>query len=86
MYRLTKFELTDGQATWKRARFFPAYQNALNPAQKPFRTYFLGTMDVDHWGLGFSEGFPTAGGLRSPFPAPILADAISVFVARHLND
>ncbi len=76
-------QLQDSQVPVQRGRFWDDVDRALNPAQPPLRTYFMGTVGIHHWGLSFPRAFATHDGLEAnPFPRTILLKSIATFVAQ----
>jgi hypothetical protein len=76
-------QIQDSQVPFQRARFWPEIHSALNPAQPPLQTYFMGTVGVHHWGLSFPRAFPMRGGIEAnPYPRTLLLQSIATFVAQ----
>jgi hypothetical protein len=76
-------QLQDSQVPVQRGRFWDDVDRALNPAQAPLKTYFMGTVGSSHWGLSFPRAFATHDGLEAnPFPRTLLLKSIATFVAQ----
>jgi hypothetical protein len=79
-------QLQDSQVPVQRGRFWPALldpRTGFNPNQTHVETYFLGTVGVHHWGLGFPRAFSTDDVLgANPFPRTTLLKSIATFVAQ----
>jgi len=76
-------ELQDSQVPVQRGRFWNEVTTAMNPAQGPMKTYFMGTIGIHHWGMSFPRAFATHDGLEAnPFPRTLLLKSIATFVAQ----
>ncbi|MDB4939101.1 MAG: hypothetical protein JWP87_6073 [Labilithrix sp.] len=76
-------QLQDSQVPVQRARFWPDVHAAMNPAQQPLKTYFMGTVGIHHWGLSFPRAFSTNDGVgANPYPRTLLLKSIATFVAQ----
>ncbi|MBS2014865.1 MAG: hypothetical protein JST00_18390 [Deltaproteobacteria bacterium] len=96
-------QLQDSQVSVERGRFWPelhvpkAGRPVWNPAQKPIKTYFMGTVGTHHWGLSFPRAFSTQDGrdcpavgvttdpresCGNPFPRTVLLETIATFAAQ----
>jgi hypothetical protein len=76
-------QLQDSQVPVQRGRFWPELHPMLNPAQKPIKHHFMGTVGIHHWGLSFPRAFATKDGLEAnPFPRTIFLKSIGTFVAQ----
>lgn len=76
-------QLNDSQVPVQRGRFWSDVNQALNPAQAPLKTYFMGTVGIHHWGLSFPRAFATHDGLEAnPFPRTLFLKSIGTFVAQ----
>jgi hypothetical protein len=79
-------QLQDSQVPVQRGRFWPELHTgatALGTPRPGFRTYFMGTVGVHHWGLAFPRAYSSRDGLEAnPFPRTTLLKAIATFVAQ----
>jgi hypothetical protein len=76
-------DFQDSQVPGQRAMFWPDVMRALNPAQRPLRTHFMGVMDAHHWGFAFPRAFSSLDGREAnPFPRTIFLKAMATFVAQ----
>jgi hypothetical protein len=83
LFAASQDQLQDSQVPVQRARFWPDVHTAMNPAQRPLQTYFMGTVGIHHWGLSFPRAFSTRDGLTAnPFPRTMLLKSIATFVAQ----
>jgi len=83
LFAASTHQLQDSQVPVQRARFWPELHSTLNPAQKPLKTYFMGTVGAHHWGLSFPRAFSTKDGLEAnPYPRTLLLKSIGTFVAQ----
>lgn len=88
LFAASGVQLQDSQVPVERARFWPALHvpsassTPFNPAQKPIKTYFMGTVGTHHWGLAFPKAFSTQGMEGNPYPRTTLLKAMATFVAQ----
>jgi hypothetical protein len=83
LFAASQNQLQDSQVPVQRARFWPDVHAAMNPAQQPLQTYFMGTVGIHHWGLSFPRAFSTNDGLNAnPYPRTLLLKSIATFVAQ----
>ena len=88
LFAASGVQLQDSQVPVERARFWPALHvpsassTPFNPAQKPIKTYFMGTVGTHHWGLAFPKAFSTQGMDGNPYPRTTLLKAMATFVAQ----
>ena len=76
-------ELNDSQVPLQRVRFWPHLARAINPAQHDFRSYFLGVLGADHWGMSFPRAIDQHNHVNNPFPRATLLKAMGAFIASH---
>jgi len=82
LFEATGEQLQDGRVAVQRGRFLPDIHAAMNPAQPPLRTHFMGTVGAHHFGLSFPRAMPTNDGAdANPFPRTLLLRAMATFVA-----
>ena len=76
--------LQDSQVPVQRGRFWPELHTgstAFGAASPTIETYFMGTLGIHHWGLGFPRAFTSHDGLEAnPFPRTLLVKTIATFV------
>jgi len=76
--------LQDSQVPVQRGRFWPELHTgttAFGTASPTIETYFMGTLGIHHWGLGFPRAFTSNDGLEAnPFPRTVLVKTIATFV------
>ena len=76
-------ELNDSQVPLDRVRFWPALSKQLNPRNARLKTYFLGVLGQDHWGMSFPVAADQSNKQVNPFPRATLLKAIGAFIASH---
>jgi hypothetical protein len=79
-------QLQDSQVPVQRGRFWPELHTgatALGTPSSNFKSYFMGTLGIHHWGLGFPRAYSSHDGLEAnPFPRTTLVKAIATFVTQ----
>jgi hypothetical protein len=77
-------QLQDSQVPVQRGRFWPELHTGATAIGTPltgFKTYFMGTLGVHHWGLAFPRAYSSHDGLEAnPFPRTTLLKTIATFV------
>src|SRR5262249_43368408 len=77
-------QLQDSQVPVQRGRFWPELHTGATAIGTPltgFKTYFMGTLGIHHWGLAFPRAYSSHDGLEAnPFPRTTLLKTIATFV------
>ena len=81
LYKVTNQQLNDSQVSLDKSRFWPQIHRNLNHSQPDFKSYWLGVMGTDHWGMAFPVAFQTTSVGASPFPRTNLIKSVATFLA-----